>query len=351
MSTEQYNELYKKYRPRTWDDIIGQNKAVDSVRKSVREGTVPTGYMFFGPHGCGKTSTAFILAKALNCENLLEDGNPCNACTTCKAIDSHTQIGIQYVSMANRGSVEDVRKMVNESQLAQPIKHQVWILDECHRLSATAFDALLIPLESEKTKSLFVFCSTEPDKIPQTILSRLQTRTFNHVDLKTLALNLKKIVDNEGLDVPKEAIINAVRSANGSVRDSIQNLETIISDGTLPEQYSDKVLRLLSSHKYTDIYALTNEMQAQGQNFTECAGRLYNDLSQVLVIKAGGVIPNVYPALEETANVLTPALVINYLDILGNTINLMSKNTVDSRVLFDIALSKIVTIKRNSKEA
>ena len=348
--TEKYVELYKKYRPRVWDDIIGQSAAVDSVRKSVLNLTIPTGYVFFGPAGCGKTSTAFILAKALNCENLQENGNPCNECATCKGIDNNAQFGLQYVSMANRGSVEDIRKLVGEAQLAQPIKHQVWILDDCHRLSPAAWDALLIPLESEKTKTLFIFCSTEPDKIPKTILSRVQTRTFNPVDMKTLATNLAKIVKEENLSVSKEDIISAVRSANGSVRQSIGNLETLLSNGSLPEEYGDKVLNLLASNKYTDVYALTTEMQSKGQNFTESASRLYRDLSQALVIKAGGTVPGAQPALKTTADLLSPNLIIKYLDVVGNTITLMSRNTVDSRILFDIALSKIVAIKRTSKE-
>lgn len=344
--TEHYQELYKKYRPRTWDDIIGQDTVVASLRQAPITGKIPTGYMFFGGHGCGKTSSALILAKSLNCSNLQENGNPCNECPTCIAIDKQTQIGVQYISMANRGSAEDVRKIVQEAQLAQPIKHQVWILDECHRLSGPAFDALLIPLESEKTKSLFIFCSTEPEKIPKTILSRLQTRTFNPVDPKTLAKNLKHIVDSEGLDVSVEDIIRAARSANGSVRDSIRNLETLITDGELPEQYSEKVLRLANTTKFTDVFALTNEMIAQGQSFTETAQRLYTDLSSVLILMSGGIPVVTYPVMEELASAVPPALIIRYLDILGNSIDAMSRNTVDSRVLFDIALTKMVTLRR-----
>ena len=348
--SEHYTELYKKYRPRVWSDIIGQDQVIKSIQQSALSNTTPTGYMFFGPHGCGKTSTAFVLAKTMNCENVTKDGDPCNQCATCKAIDKNTQIGVQYISMANRGSVDDIRKMVNEAQLAQPIKHQVLILDECHNLSKAAFDALLIPLESEKSKSLFIFCSTEPDKIPKTILSRIQTRTFNPVDMKTLAFNLKKISDAENLNVTKEQLISAVRSANGSVRDSVRNLETIISGGELPEAYSEKVLNLITSRKFTDIYNLTNEMQASGQNFTKTTERLYEDLSKVLIIQAGAEPASIAPEINEVAKALTPSLVMNYLTVLGDTITLMSRNTVNSRILFDVAMSKIVTLRRKAKE-
>lgn len=348
---EQYVELYKRSRPRIWDDIIGQDTVVASLRKAVLESMTPTGYMFFGLHGCGKTSAAFILAKSLNCDNLDSEGNPCNQCDTCRAIDDKTQMGVRYISMANQGSAEDVRKIVNESQLVQPIKKQVWILDECHRLSQTAFDSLLIPLESEKARTLFIFCSTEPDKIPKTITSRLQVRTFNPVSPQEIAKNLKKIAVNEGLNVTDEQIIQAARAANGSVRDSVSALETLSSHGVLPEQYSEKVLKLLSSQRYTDVYSLTAEMNNNGQNFTDAAQRLYSDLSSILIMLAGGKPAVVYPVMQEVAGTLTPQLVIGFLDILGNTITNMSRNTVDSRILFDIAMSNMIGLRRKYEGA
>lgn len=343
---EQYTELYKKRRPRVWNDIIGQDSIVSSLRESVLNKKIPTGYMFFGPHGCGKTSSAFILAKALNCENVDETGNPCNTCDTCTSIDNKTQLGIRYISMANQGTAEDIRKIVNEAQLRQPIKKQVWILDECHQLSRTAWDSLLIPLESEKAQTLFIFCSTEPDKIPKTILSRLQTRTFNPVGVQDLARNLKKITVEEKIQVTDEQILLAARSAGGSVRDSVSYLETLATHGILPEQYSEKVLRLLASTKYTDIYLLTNEMSANGQNFGDAAQQLYSDLSNILIMLAGGKPAVLYPGMTEVAKELTPQLVITYLNILGSTIDSMSRNTVDSRILFDICMSSLVTARR-----
>lgn len=345
--TETYTELYKRYRPRVWGDIIGQDKVIEPLKKVAVTRKIPTGYMFAGPHGCGKTSSAFILAKSLNCENLQENGDPCNECQVCKAIDTNTQVGVQYISMANRGSAEDVRKIVQEAQLMQPINHQVWILDECHRLSPAAFDALLIPLESEKTKSLFIFCSTEPEKIPATILSRLQARSFSTVDMPTLARNLKSIVIKEGLDVSDDDIILAARKAGGSVRDSIRNLETIATDGVLPDQFGDRVLKLMLTQKFTEAFLLTSELQANSQNFAQVAASLHKDLADVLIIKAGGKPAVTSPALIEVAKELPVPLILRYLAILGDTITTMARNTVDSRVLFDIALTHIINERRN----
>lgn len=350
MAEEHYQELYKKYRPRVWEDIIGQESIVESLRNNVLNGKIPTGFMFFGPHGCGKTTSAFILAKALNCENLRPDGNPCNECETCKSIDANAQMGVRYISMANQGGVEDVRKLVNEAQLQKPIKHPVYILDESHQLSRAAFDSLLIPLESEQMKTLFIFCSTEPNKIPKTILSRIQVRNFSPVEGKVLARNLMKIVQAESLEVTKEQIIQAVRAANGSVRDSISFLETLSAQGTLPEQYSEQVLKLITTNKYTDIFKLTETLNQEGQNFTDITQQLYSDLSKVLIILSGASIDTVYSGMNTAAKSLTPREVMAYLNVLGDTINRMATNTVDSRILFEIAMSKIVGAHRKKGE-
>ena len=342
---EKYTELYKKYRPDTWDQIVGQDKVINTLRDVPITGKIPTGYMFFGPHGCGKTSTAFVLAKALNCENLQEDGSPCNKCKTCLAIDAGRQPGIRYISMANQGSAEDVRKIVNEATLAQPIKKQVFILDECHRLSPTAFDSLLIPLESETMPALFVFCSTEPDKIPKTILSRVQVRTFNPVDAKTIARNLKHIVDAEHLSVSTEQIVEITKASHGSVRDSISNLENIVAGGVLSGSYSTQVLSMLAGQRYTDLFKLTNVINNDGQSFTEVSQQLYEEFANILVAMGGSKI-----ALSQEAKLFgkqsSVQLILNDLTILGDCITQMSYNTVNNRVLFEIAMTKIITQAR-----
>lgn len=345
--TEKYVELYKKYRPRVWEDVIGQDTVVDNLRNIVKSGKVPTSFIFLGPHGCGKTTCAFILSKALNCEHPTEDGNPCNQCDTCKAIDENRQMGFNYVSAANNGSVDAVRKLVTDGQVVQPVKKKVFLIDEAHSLSKAAFEALLIPLENENTEPLFIFCSTEPEKIISTIQSRSQIRTFNPVSLQELAINLKRIVDAEKLDVTDEQIVQIARASSGSVRDSIRDLETVIAGGELPVQFSIELLKLLVTHKYTELYALTNEMQANNENFAKAAQRLYADMSSILLVQAGGKPPVLQAGIEEIAKMTSPQLIIKYLAILGETIETMGRNMVDSRVLFEIGMSKIISFKRD----
>lgn len=349
--TQPYMELYKKYRPRVWEDVIGQSTVVSTLQKAIEEKRIPTAYMFIGTHGCGKTSSAFILAKALNCLDPQPNGNPCNKCRVCQAIDNRTQSGIRYISMANTGTVDDVRKLVNEASFAQPINKPVFILDECHRLSNTAWDSLLIPLENEKSNSLFIFCSTEPDKIPSTIMSRVQARNFSPVDDKTLGANLQRIVKAENLSVTTEQLVAIVRASNGSVRDSLSNLDTVVSSGSLPSTYSDNVLTMLTEHKYTSLFNLTNEIADSGQSFTDISQQLYESLSHVLLALGQNEVKLTAAEIEFGKAYKNPGLIIRFMSVIGNALKQMSYNTVNTKILFEIAGTEIITYARQAAQA
>ena len=193
-----YVELYKKYRPRTWSEVVGQDGVVTDVRGAVANNRVPTAYLFAGPRGCGKTTVAYILAKALNCEKPDGQGNPCNECSTCMMIDSGTCPGVHYISAANNPSVDNIREITNEAYRMSTVRRPVWIIDEMQRLSIPAFDALLIPLENKSIPSTFIFCTTEIDRIPDTLISRMQPRAFRLVPRPVLAELCKRVLGLEG---------------------------------------------------------------------------------------------------------------------------------------------------------
>ena len=222
-----YEELYKKYRPRTWDEVIGQDKIVSNLRENVAGNKIPTAYLFAGPRGCGKTTVALILAKAINCENPNGEGDPCNKCDSCKSIDANTSIGVHYVSAANfESGVVDVKRIVDQARRRSTVKKPIWIIDEIQRLSRPALDALLQPLEDPSMPSTFIFCTTEINSIPQTFTSRTQQRAFKLVPRQQLETLCYRILDKEGYrEVSEEerAVIASRHADNDASVDNANN--------------------------------------------------------------------------------------------------------------------------------
>lgn len=344
-----YQELYKKYRPRKWDDLVGQDGVVRNLRKEIITGQVPTAYLFAGKqHGCGKTSAAWIMAKAVNCENLdMETGNPCNECPTCKAIDNNSQLGVHYISMANNGSVNDANSIIRQAQMSQPVKRPVWILDESHRMSKEAAEAWLIPLESPNMKALFIFCSTEPEKMIDTVKSRVQQKSFRSISAVDIFKHLQKISEIEGLDLTVEQIQEAALEGSGSLRDAMQNLEVIARDGKLAGSYKNKILSMLASRNYVKALEVSGEMEKDGQDYLQATQQLYRDFSDMLLILAGAnpsdnvSNPKGYKAFAST---IGPNGILECIKLLGDTVNTMVYNTVDNRILFEVLMFNMIEV-------
>lgn len=350
-----YQELYKKYRPTNWDDLVGQEGVVKNLKAELISGQVPTAYLFAGKqHGCGKTSAAWIMAKAVNCENLdKETGNPCNECQTCKNIDDNKQLGVHYVSMANNGSVKDANDIIRQAHMSQPVNRPVWILDESHRMSKEAAEAWLIPLESPNMKALFIFCSTEPEKMIDTVKSRVQQKGFRSISPLDIYKQLKKVASIEGLTLTDDQIKQAALEGTGSLRDAMQNLEVIARDGKLASSYKNKVLSMLASKNYVSALAVSSEMATEGLDYVQATEQLLRDFSDMLLILAGAKPsenvsnPNSY---KQFASSIGPNAIIESIKHLGDTLNSMVYNTVDTRVLFEVAMFKVIeTLKKYTK--
>lgn len=351
-----YQELYKRYRPKTWDDLVGQDAVVQNLREDLKKGQVPTAYLFAGKqHGCGKTSAAWIMAKAVNCENLdTETGNPCNTCQTCINIDNNNQLGVQYVSMANNGSVADANAIIGQAQMAQQVKRPVWILDESHSMSKAAAEAWLIPLESTNMKALFIFCSTEPEKMIPTVKSRVQQKSFRSIDAVDIFKHLKKVSEIEKLELTDEQIKDAALAGSGSLRNAMQNLEVIALNGTLPTSYKNKILAMLSTRNYAKALEISSEMEASGIDYVQSTEQLYRDFSDMLLILAGadvsGSVSN-QESYRNFAKAIGPNAILEILKHLGDALNTMVYNTVDSRVLFEIAIFNVIgTIRKYTQK-
>lgn len=348
-----YQELYKKYRPKNWDELVGQEGVIRDLRNEVISGEIPTAYLFAGKqHGAGKTTAAFIMAKAVNCENLdKETGNPCNECQTCKNIDAGTQTGVNYVSMANHGSVKDAKLIGDQSQMAQPVKRAVWILDEAHNMSREAAEAWLIPLERNDMKALFIFCSTEPEKIIRTVKSRLQQKSFRSVSPVAVYTYLKKVSELEAMDLTDDEIKMAALEGAGSVRDALNNLEVINRDGKLTSSYKNKILSMLASKDYVKVLEVSAEMANDGQDYVQATEQLFRDFSDMLLLSAGATPSSgaTNPAsYKKFADSIGTRAVLMSIKHLGDALNSMVYNTVDNRILFEMAIFQVVGVIRAS---
>lgn len=340
-------ELYKKYKPRDWDSLIGQTRTVKSLRSAVVSEKIPTAFLFSGERGCGKTSAAFILAKAISCLNPPGDGNPCNDCDVCHNIDKGSQIGVNYISMANKGSAEDVREIVQQARLSSPLKKQVWILDEVHNLSKQAFDALLIPIEEEKMPSLFIFCTTEIQKVPDTILSRVQSRRFSLIPEDVMKEHVREIAKKEQLEISDEEVDVVVRKGRGSVRDTLTALDRVSETGESFTNYGGRLLDALIALRIDGALSVIAEAsQEDDVKGKELAEQLFGDLRDLL-LAAAGADKSLYATLpvadteKATASLLGGAGIALALDEMGSAINQMTIGA-DSRIYLEVAIVKII---------
>ncbi len=229
----EYQALYRKYRPASFDDVIGQTHVTTTLAREVAECRIAHAYLFAGPRGTGKTTTARILAKALNCENRRPDGAPCNECGSCLAITQGISLDVLELDAASHNSVDDIRdiRLSVTTVASTATSKRVFVLDEAHMLSKAAGNALLKTLEEPPPNVHFVLATTEPYKLADTIRSRTQRFDFHPVPIDDLAGYLSTIADREGYDAEPKALVAIARHAAGSVRDSLSLLEQVAALG------------------------------------------------------------------------------------------------------------------------
>lgn len=242
-----YTALYRKWRPKVWEDLIGQTAIVDTLRSQIQRGNIGHAYIFSGTRGTGKTSTAKILARAINCPNRVSN-NPCNQCEICKSILEESLMDVMEIDAASNNGVDDIREL-RENVKYPPSKsaYKVYIIDEVHMLSTSAFNALLKTLEEPPAYAVFILATTEPHKIPATIQSRCQQFEFKRVGRDELMVRMRMICLEQGLTCEDEALDKLIGRSDGAVRDALSLLDRCLSTSSdfLSAKDVDRVLGLV----------------------------------------------------------------------------------------------------------
>ncbi len=284
-----YQALYRKYRPQTFDDVVGQSAVTTTLKTQLQSGKLSHAYLFTGSRGTGKTSSAKILAKAVNCENP-QDGNPCGLCQACKTIDSGACMDVLEIDAASNNGVDNVRDLRDDAiYTPSQVKKRVYIIDEVHMLSISAFNALLKIIEEPPEHLLFILATTELHKVPATILSRCQRFSFRRISQEDIAARLQYVAYKENIDLDDSAARVLARLADGGMRDGLSLLDQCAS-ATTGELTAEKVYNCLgiagirecsammaaiADHDSKKVLSLLNESYAQGKDM----GALLDELA------------------------------------------------------------------------
>lgn len=254
-----YTALYRKFRPTNFDDVKGQEHIVTTLRNQVKFNRIGHAYLFCGTRGTGKTSVAKLLAKVVNCEHPI-DGNPCNTCEMCKAINNQTSMNVIEIDAASNNGVDNIRDIIDEVQYSPTQgRFKVYIIDEVHMLSAGAYNALLKTLEEPPSYVIFILATTEVHKIPVTILSRCQRYDFRRITIDTITERLQEILEKEQVEAEDKAVRYIAKSADGAFRDALSLLDQCIAFYFGEKLTYDKVLNVLGAvdmQVFTELFQM-----------------------------------------------------------------------------------------------
>lgn len=272
-----YQALYRKYRPQTFDDVVGQLAVTQTLKTQLSGGKLSHAYLFTGSRGTGKTSSAKILAKAVNCENP-QDGNPCNCCNACRAIDSGSCMDVLEIDAASNNGVDNVRDLRDDAiYTPSQVKMRVYIIDEVHMLSLSAFNALLKIIEEPPEHLLFILATTELHKVPATILSRCQRFSFRRISQEDIAARLQYVAYQENIDLDQSAARILARLADGGMRDGLSLLDQCAS-ATDGELTAEKVYACLGIAGIQECGSLMKYIsQRDSASALSLLNRLYSD--------------------------------------------------------------------------
>lgn len=355
-----YQAFYRKYRPKCFADVYGQDHVVSTLKNELSENKISHAYLFTGSRGTGKTTCAKILAKAVNCENM-QDGEPCNRCEICKGMDNGTIYDIVEIDAASNNGVDNIRDLREEANYTPSRgKYRVYIIDEVHMLSIGAFNALLKILEEPPAHVIFILATTEVHKIPATILSRCQRFDFKRIQPETMAVRLKQVAGLENLTITDDAAVLIARIADGALRDGLSILDQCSSrssniDSDLVSQVAGLAGRealysladCISSQNSSKAVELIAQLYENSYDMERLCVEMINHFRNYLVVKTVKnnrelivCTDNEYESLVESAKNFTLEKIIFSLDLFQTTLTKI-KGGANSRIEMEMTFIKL----------
>ena len=365
--------LYRKYRPLDFDTVVGQDNIVKTLRNQIKEGSIAHAYLFSGTKGTGKTTVAKIFARAINCPNEL-NGNPCNECKTCvEAIEGNNINIIEMDAASNRG-IDGIRRIIEQIEYPPQNgeKYKVFIIDEAHALTGDAANAFLKSLEEPPEYMVFILATTDPNKLPETILSRCQKYSFRRITVETIVEYLKKICAEEKIDIDEDSLIFIAEKSDGSMRVSISMLDRVrayaVNDkltkeivldilGIVDDEDFSKLANAINTVDIETAFRVLSDCLDKGKDITHFANDFIWYLRNLLIVKdlkepveTLNITRSNFDSLKKESELFAKDVLIYYIEELSKVVNTM-KFDENRRVILETAFIRLASPETNFSES